>query len=198
MRVLIVAEGEHELGGADGESALETLTRRLMRHDAEFERRTVRDHAVRVHLQPGKSDGYEKRALGWVRFAEREGFDALVLVVDQDDDLRRRRQLEKAQEHTAFGVPRALGVAIRTFDARMLADEKALANVLSCRIQRQPDPESIPDPKGICTQLREGSPRASISTAEFYAQVAAETDLQAIEARCPKGFRPFAARLRAL
>lgn len=63
MKVLVVSEGEHELGAVAGEGALVALARRLLSRHAEFERRTVRDRAVRVHLQPGKSDGYETRAV---------------------------------------------------------------------------------------------------------------------------------------
>ena len=198
MRVLLVSEGEHELGVAEEESALEILCRRLLERDAEFVRRKVSDPSVRIHLHKGKADGYEKRALRWVRCAEQEGFDALIFVIDQDDDPKRVSQLDLAQNSTLFALPRAIGVAIRTFDAWMLADEKALSLALNQNIPRQREPERIRNPKQTSQQLVVRCSTAETGLRPLYLAVAAGASIDLLEARCVKGFRPFAERVRAL
>jgi hypothetical protein len=150
-----------------------------------------------VHIRAGKADGYEKRALAWIRYAENEGFEALVLVIDEDGYRERQLQLAKAQEDMRLALPRALGVAIRTFDAWILADEVALTQVLRGAIGRQRSPEAIAEPKLVCRQLRESS-EAEMSASEFYAAVANVARLDVLESRCPRGFGEFAERVRAL
>ena len=198
MRVLLVSEGEHELGTPQGESAVEVLCRRLLVGNSEFIRMTVRDPQVRVHIRPGKADGYERRGLAWLRYAEREGFDALILVVDHDNDHRRSAQLDLVQESAAVGLPRAYGVAVRTFDAWMLADERALSQALRRPIPRQREPESISDAKGVCAKLRDDSPGVDDRLQDLYAAIARSVDLDLLSDRCSRGFKVFAQRVRAL
>jgi hypothetical protein len=80
MRALIVSEGTHEQGRENCEGALSILVRRLLDRATDIRQEKVSDRKVRVHLQPGKTPGYQKRALAWMNFAEKEGFDAVVLV----------------------------------------------------------------------------------------------------------------------
>jgi hypothetical protein len=135
----------------------------------------------------------------WLNRAHREGFDALVLVIDQDNpEERRQQQLDRAQDDLRFPIRRALGVAIRTFDAWMLADERALSALSGCDVPRQRDPEGLSDPKLVCRKLREGGECSDVSTSEFYAHLAEHLELSWLEQRCPKGFRPFAERVRKL
>src|SRR6266516_3878374 len=171
MKVLLVSEGNHELGGA-----LETLVGRLKPREAMYESKKVSDRELRVHA--GKGPGYFKKALRCVLYAEEHKFDAVILLIDQDNDPSRRRQIADAQVHVSLTeLPRALGVAVRTFDAWMLADEKALMTVLGVPVQRQPDPESIKDPKQVCQGHHDGSEFGEGLTA-MYAAVAAAADLQ--------------------
>lgn len=195
MRVLIVSEGRHELGRRCEDGALPILIRRLLGANYEPACEKVSSPKVRVHLHPGKTGRLTKRALGWIRYAEREGFHALVLVVDEDGDKRRRPQLDKAQYNEHLRFPRALGVAIRTFDAWMLADEEALSRVLSHKVSRQPDPEGIPEPKAVCRSLRDESTR-DLSLTAMYTAVAAAVEIAILERRCPTAFGPFATRVR--
>ena len=194
MNVLIVAEGKHELGGS-----LETLVRRLLPFDLTITFDDVRGHVPKLHPIKGGFD-YEKKALQWVMLADKRGFDAIVLLVDEDDQSERIKGFRRAQEQMAppTTLPRALGVAVHTYDAWMLADEKALSDVLSRVIQCQPAPETIRDPKSVCQQLRDDSPDCELGLAEMYARVAEKTRLEILEQRCPSGFRPFAERVRAL
>jgi hypothetical protein len=190
MKVLVVSEGPNELGGA-----LQNLVRRLGMKEGELE--TDRVSLPSVHAHHGKGKGYFKRAVRWMLEAEKRGFEALILVIDQDGRPERTRELDDAQGFTGTAIHRALGVAIRTFDAWMLADERALTQVLEIPISRQSDPEAITDAKGVCNRLLDESDR-SITPTAMYAAIANETDLGLLETRCPRGFGVFAGRVRAL
>ena len=100
MKVLIVSEGEHELGDDSLDGALLTLSSRLLNfnENVSFEREKVSSPKVRQHAQPGRGGRYKKRALGWIRLAEREGYDAIILVIDQDGDEEREQQFDQAQD----------------------------------------------------------------------------------------------------
>ena len=191
MKVLIISEGKHELGGA-----LETIVRRIMAIPAEFEALKVSDRALRV--SHGRGPGYFKKAVRCLLYAAEHGYDAVVLLIDQDDQVERRRQLSDAQdEFRLTAIPRAMGVAVLTFDAWMLADEQALTSVLSHPVQRQPDPEMVADAKGRCTALRDES-GADVSLTALYRAVAEVLDLEVLTPRCPLGYEPFAQRARQM
>lgn len=197
MRILIVSEGVHELGDDCLDGALVTLSRRLLGQNVIVNRERVRSPRVRVHIQPGRGDGYEKRALGWIRLAEREEYDALILVIDQDGNEERKQQFDRAQDDLRLSLPRAIGVAIKTFDAWMLADEQALSEVLETHIDPLPNPESEANPKDKCENLRDEA-HSQLSLRKMYAAIAERTAMEKIEYRCPNGFAPFARRVRAL
>lgn len=190
MRILLVSEGPSELHGA-----LQNLVRRLgmIEDDIEVDRVSQRS----VHAHHGKGRGYFKRAVRWMLEAQKRGCDALILVIDQDGRPERTREIDEAQAYTGTPVLRALGVAIRTFDAWILADERALTGILETSVSRQPQPESILDPKGICRRLLHES-ECSMRLAEMYAATAEIADIAMLESRCPKGFAPFAQRVRGL
>ncbi len=197
MRILIVSEGVHELGDDCLDGALVTLSRRLLGQNVIVNRERVRSPRVRVHIQPGRGDGYEKRALGWIRLAEREEYDALILVIDQDGNEERKQQFDRAQDDLRLSLPRAIGVAIKTFDAWMLADEQALSEVLETHIDPLPNPESEANPKDKCENLRDEA-HSQLSLRKMYAAIAERTAMEKLEYRCPNGFAPFARRVRAL
>ena len=190
MSVLLVAEGEHERFGA-----LENLVKRLGGGEASFTLARVADD--RVHAFHGTGEGHTKRALGWLEWAWHEEYDALILLIDHDRPRERRSdQIRKAQEYwdpdkPASNLPRAMGVAIKMFDAWMLADEKALTVVLGCAVARQRDPETISQPKQVCARLLECSTK-QMAQREMYAEIALRLDINILTSRCPKGFKPFA------
>jgi hypothetical protein len=191
MKVLLISEGKHELSGA-----LEAVVRRVTGIDCPFDLLDIRDPELKAHH--GKGPGYFKKAVRCLLYAAEHGYDAVVLPIDQDDQADRRRQLSDAQDHIQLtSIPRAIGVAVITFDAWMLADEKALSSVLSRPVQRQPDPEKTRDAKTACTALRDDS-ETDLSLSDFYARVSMSADLVVLEDRCPLGFRPFARRLRQM
>lgn len=197
MRILVASEGKHELGGMREEGSLVILVERIINRPVEFTRDKVSSPKVRIHRRPGEPGGFWKRALAWIRYAERHEFDALVLVIDQDGHRQREQEIANAQADDRVRLPRALGVAIRTFDAWMLADEHALTSVLLFQIQRQRNPESIPNPKAVSRELLNNS-STDTSLTEMYAALAKVVDVATMESRCPNGFRPFANRLRQI
>ena len=190
MRVLIVGEGNSELAGA-----LPALVKRLVSTpvDCELDRVGRND----IHAHHGKGRGYFKKAVRWLLEAEKEGYDAVVLVIDEDGNRDRVREIRDAQEYASTAIPRALGLAIRTFDAWILADETALTQVLGYQVQQQPAPETIRDPKSVCASLLEDA-EPTVGANEMYAAVARAAQIETLESRCPKGFAPFAQRVRAL
>ena len=190
MRILLVSEGKHEASGA-----LEGLVRRLLADDVDIDQDKVSRREV--HSFHGKGDGYLKKALGWMIEAKKRDYGALILVIDEDHQADRVSQLDAAQKDQRVGIRRALGVAIHTFDAWMLADETALTRVLGAQIDRQRAPESIPKPKEICADLLNRSD-CHQSQAGLYKAVAEQANLQILEERCPKGFKPFADRVRTM
>ncbi len=189
MKVLLVSEGKHEALGA-----LETLVRRLSPKLSCTWRRVSDVKLATLH---GKGRGFFKRALRFMIDAQKEGFDGLVFVIDEDNRAERIRELDDAQDSTAIGIRRALGCAVHTFDAWFLADEQALSTVLGSVIPKQPHPEGSADAKAACRSLIEDS-GSDLAQSDFYAKVAEVLDLDCLVARCPKGFAVFASRVRAL
>jgi hypothetical protein len=196
MRVLLVSEGPHELGYGTEPGALEVLVRRVIgRDDVVVDIDRVRSPSV--HAIHGRGRRITKKAVAWINMAERRGYDALVLVIDEDGQRERLTELDEAQIYSGTRHPRALGVAIRTFDAWMLADERAIREAVQRHVDRQPDPESIRDPKAVSQRLHDES-GLETGLAGMYAVVAGACDLDVLSTRCPRGFAPFADRVRGL
>jgi len=188
MRVLVVAEGKHEQSGA-----LENLLKRLGGHHHLFEHDRIANTDIpRVH----RGKGYFKKALRWVLEAENKGYDALIFLLDEHGINKRVQEIREAQDHISLScLPRAMGVAIRMFDAWILSDEKALTEVLGDDINRQADPETIRNPKQVCAKLLANS-QIQISQSEMYARVSCKINIDILCDRCQSGFRPFATRVR--
>lgn len=190
MKILLVSEGASELAGA-----LKTLVQRLGLNESEIEQKRVSDS--KLHAHHGKGKGYFKRSLRWMLQAQKEGYDALILVIDHDDRAERKNELDEAQAYQATTIPRALGVAIKTFDAWMLADEVALTAILNRNIQRQPSAEELADPKSLIQQIAEEA-NWSDEIAVLYTQISERVDLTVLRQRCERGFGVFAQRVEGL
>jgi hypothetical protein len=189
VKILLVAEGKSELGAKDRDGAVEVLVRRLLDESATVERQTVKR---RVNSR-GEGGAFFKKAVRLLQEARENGCDAAVMLIDQDHEPDRRKQLDRAQDHVKEAIPRAFGVAIEEFEAWFLADETALPDSSGRRIRTQPDPESIAHPK---EHLRSVCPNAC--NAEALSEIARKVRLDEVEKRCPKGFAPFAKRVRDL
>ncbi|HVA48284.1 MAG TPA: DUF4276 family protein [Pirellulales bacterium] len=174
---------------------METLVRRLssLKLEVDHDRVSRGD----IHAHHGKGQGFFKRALRWMLEARKRGYEALVLVVDEDGQAERVKEMTAAQESSLIAFRRALGIAVRTFDAWMLADEKALSSILGGEIERQPSPEGIHNPKQVCMKLRDEC-KADLAQSEMYAKLAEAIELPILEQRCARGFAPFAHRVKTL
>jgi len=190
MKLLLVSEGKHELGGA-----LESLVRRLSASELELHHAKVSEGSIHTHR--GKGQGFYKRAVRWLLEARKRGYEAIALVIDEDGHAERAAELTEAQQYSGIDFPRAFGIAIRTFDAWMLADECALTSVLGCPVHRQRTTEVLTNPKQTCRDLLAASNK-SFSQTEMYARLADLVDLALLAERCPKGFASFADRVRQL
>jgi len=190
MRVLLVSGGKHELSGA-----LENLLTKLgaVPESLEFDRVS----SDKIHVFHGKGRGFFKRAVGWLKEAERCGANALILLIDEDGRSETITEIRDAQDYHQSQLPRAMGIAIRMFDAWMLADEKALAEVLGCNVNKQPDPETIRHPKQVCADLLAGS-NNQMSQSEMYARVSRNINIDILCDRCQSGFKPFATHVRKI
>jgi len=195
--VLIVSEGIHELSGGHPDGALITLVRRLLGDGIELQAHSRQICEFKGHMHPGRGDRLGRKFIGIAKLAEREGFDAAVILIDHDGDNTRLKSATFAQQATVTSLPRAIGIAVRKFDAWFLADQTALSRVLSTNVDMQPDPEGIADPKEVCRFLNNSSP-GDRRLRDLYSDVAAIVDLQILRDRCPVGFAVFAARVEGL
>ncbi len=197
MKVLIVSEGNHELGPHGEDGALKVLTRRMIAQEVSFATKNIRDKSVHRNIFDGIGSGLRKRIEGWIRHAERNHFDALVLVIDRDKDKRRISQLDKVQDDIRLALPRALGVAVRSFDAWMLADEAAISKALGFTVDTPKNPEANTDPKSDVESLCDRS-ELDLGLSQLYALIAQHARIDHLKRRCPIGFAPFAQRVEAL
>lgn len=206
MRVLIVSEGRsehlsatntHPHGDEEIAGALRNLVCRLGAQSDGWQIDEDRLSSRHVRAFHGKGRGYEKRCIRWMLEAEKRGYDAIVLLVDRDGVESRIPEVEAAQASPLASIRRALGVAVETFDAWMLADQVALSEVFQSTVQRQPDPESITNPKATFRRLVQVAQRED-SLSEHYAAICAVVDLAELKSRCPRGFAPFAERVQSL
>src|SRR4051794_40358707 len=99
MRVLLIGEGTNELSGG-----LETIVRRLGLRDADID--TDRVSQQRIHAHHGKGRGYFKRAVRWMIEAGKRGYDALILLIDEDGYSERITELREAQEYDTLLIRR--------------------------------------------------------------------------------------------
>jgi hypothetical protein len=84
--VLIVAEGEHELSGGTADAALPILVKRLLGEGVDLRPTTKRIRELSGHMHPGRGNPLGRKFIGIIREAERQGYDAVVILIDQDDD----------------------------------------------------------------------------------------------------------------
>jgi hypothetical protein len=220
MQILILGEGPTDLGRLALDGTLETegtlpiLVRKILNAVAPELPIDVRAQQIskKPRLFPasarrmGRSQyGYANRLWGLLGLKEGRDADAIVAVVDRDGKQNKDRieELNKGrQELSSENKACAVGVAIEMIEAWLLADEKALRDALSdATMQRQPDPESLKDPKGKLREILTGAVSREIQTGDFpdhYAAIAKAVAVAVLEQRCPEGFGPFAEQVRAL
>ncbi len=185
LTVAIVGEGSRDYGrGEEAKGALMILVERILNHPPGvcFEGRPL----PRLH---GRG-GLRKKARLAIVAACMRGDAGLAIVVDNDRQPpgRRLQDIRKGVDESEAHVPYALGVAIESFEAWMLADERALFAVLhpGKTAERQPDPEEIGKPKQAINEIA-----GRRVTGSDLAQIAERADLDLIAKRCRRGFARF-------
>jgi len=208
FRVAVYGDGEYELGepnqeyaSGDDLPALPRLIHRLLGQPEDVSYTPLLFRKVRGGK--GKEGKWEKKAKRAILDAERRRFQAVVIVVDRDRQPSRERldPLKRARDQmSAEGpAPCAVGLAVETFDAWMIADGKAIEKAGGDPSRSHPDPEKLSGKEGSGDHPKErayeilGPPNV---LGGKYAVVAAAADLQFLEQRCSKGFKPFAADVR--
>ncbi len=218
MRILVISEGNNELGSSEGQrklglveedrvkGALIRLVERVLsprfppQSKNSIEWRDIRKMGGITKNDWGTGGAeYQRKAMSWIRKAQNEQFDALVVVVDQDNAPGRRNGLEAAQADNRLTLPRAIGLAVKSFDAWMLADERAISNAVGRTVQTQKTPEDH-DSKAAMRMIVDErmSVDESDTMTDIYQRIAEYADIDTLCKRCPKGFQPFHCRLFAL
>ncbi len=196
MKFLVCGEGPNDIGKDDQPPELGTLQAfvcsiRAADND-KFERHRI------AHLGPRrKSKGFEdKLELAFKELGHRN-CDALVFVVDSDKEPKRVLRLKEARDKVCAGRSSAVGTAIRSIEAWLLSDEKALASAFGCPTPATTaNPEELSDPKSLLHQWLDGADRWDHSAA--YAEMARQVRLEIVRKRCPRGFADFAVEVEAL
>ncbi|HEY3353150.1 MAG TPA: hypothetical protein VGQ83_07890 [Polyangia bacterium] len=214
MRLVFVGDGPTDVGPLHDTPHFETSSaagRVLVRKI--IERRVGRkchfDAKPRPHRWVSRG-GYARKVEVAVAEADADGFDGVVILADRDgpgghdrlDALKAGRRA--AQARTA--LPCAVGVAIETIEAWLLVPSAVKAGLgLERTPPEPPAPETLAGRKGTPTHPKSvlGTWRADVPEGRFdtvtavYAAIAEEIDPAALESRCPAGFAPFAAEVRA-
>ena len=217
MHLLLVSEGRRDIGGApEGSSetprqgAVRILVKRTL--ESRFER-PIKDHEIetdvlpRVHERSPDVTGYERKVELAIREGEVRGCTSVAIVVDRDGSHHKKRldQLARGRERASdlsLADHTALGLAIETVEAWLLADVKALNEALSLDSPESMTkaPETIYGKKGTPdhpkTILQNAMGRSDLDEAAAYDGIAERADLATLEKRCPKGFKAFADELR--
>ncbi len=222
-RILVMGEGEHELGAVpanvgneprplDSESlpALPKLIHRLLdqpngvRYFARsngFPRRHIQRN-LRSRTPVGLS-GHGKRVVWAMRWAARERFDALVYVVDRDH--KRPAETIHAMEAGRVAaekntpLPCAVGTPVEAFDAWFIANGNAVKEAEGDSGKTHPKPESLLGKEGTGDHPKDVAAAifgSGVGLGDKYAVVAQHLDLEQLAKACPKGFALFAEDVR--
>lgn len=212
MRVRVVSEGMLDTGdgirlGAVGVLVKRLLSEKLGREVADWE--IEGDRLPRTHERSQDVRGYERKVDLAIQAAAADGCSSVAIVVDRDRTAGRQR-LDLLEAGRQLAVQRgdtlaertAVGVAVETVEAWLLADERALNEAL----RLAPPTGSIQAPESLTggpktehhpkEKLRALLERCRTEQKGSYEAVAEQVTLEQVELRCPVGFAPFAAEVR--
>jgi len=222
-RVLVMCEGEHELGAVHANvgnefwplaserlPALPKLVHRLLDQPSGVHYFARSNGFPRRHIQrnlrsrtPVGLSGHGKRVIWAMRWAARERFDALVYVIDRDHK-RSAETIHAMQEGRDAAekntpLPCAVGTPVEAFDAWFIADGKAVKEAAGDPGKTHPKPESLAGKEGTGDHPKDVAAVIFGSKAglgDKYAVVAQHVDFKQLARACPKGFAPFAEDVR--
>jgi hypothetical protein len=220
MKVLFVGEGRHDIGDPSpnpfqprtAQGTIPTLARRIC---TEIGRESVAVAWSEIsRFNPSaRKRGFQAKINGAVLVAVRKlGCAGTAVVTDRDGDPDRQSELEAGVESARELFPShpiAWGLAFESIEAWTLGVPDKIAEELGLEVQlvrqqypRGVDVESLsersgkPDhrPKQLLERIAKF--RHRIDSTEFREAVAERTDVAILAQACPKGFAPFAVKLR--
>ena len=139
---------------------------------------------------------YGKKVYSAVRYARRKHWDAAVVLIDRDGrrNSHRLSDMQEGRSQVTLRFPCALGVAVETFDAWMIADPIAIDAAGGDKTEAPDSPESLGRPKDAADAIF--GTRSGSGLGPKYALVAKKVNLALLERACPQGFAPFAEEVR--
>jgi hypothetical protein len=211
VRILFVGEAGPDTGserlGESSTGAIPILAKKVIAGRVPEDKIAYGIESGRLHRYH-RATGLVRKVVGTVREANIQGLDAVVVVMDRDGEknANRVREFKEGRDCAAreVPIPTAVGVAIETLEAWLLADEPAIGRALG--LETPPakgiDPEKLtgrsgaPDhPKTMLKKLlaSDSQDRGYVEQVEA---IAREADVEVVEKRCSKGFKPFADEIR--
>ncbi len=199
-------------GQPDRKGAVTILVRRLLeeklnRDIAEWEIESK--PLPRVNKRSPTLSGYEHEVRDAIIEARISKCTAVIVVVDRDGTTPGLRlaalsagRAHAEKEGEALAAKTALGVAVETVEAWLLADETALNAALDPHppAATMPSPEQLDGParseKHPKTLLHSRMERSRREVPWPYDAIAEHVRLDVLAARCPEGFAPFAAEVK--
>lgn len=214
MSIYIVGEGWRDVGDPDyaGEQffldgVLPVLVRRILEECCGRDLAYLHfesQHLVRLQ----EAGGYERKVAAALRRAQLAEARAAVIVVDRDrtpgqERLHKLREGRSQAQTKGLTLPLAVGVAIETMEAWLLADEQAIVAALDCGpIGRGVDPESLrgrprqADHPKVMLQAHVEHDKHQRPALDCLRAIAEVAELNVIRDRCPSGFQPFYEEVR--
>lgn len=224
IRILVAGEGTADVGSnhlldspaeeAEGRiGAIRVFVERILRESFVRNPPPIESGAERLSTigRRHKANGFDGKVKAVIKEARIRGYDSLAVVVDRDRTARGERWelLEKGRtDALAAGEPlaerTAIGVAIETVEAWLLADVLALNQALELDppAEQPTAPEELDGPPRTDRHpkivLGKIIARAMNATAPSLEEIARRARLDMVEKACPKGFGAFAESVRGL
>lgn len=211
MRVVLYAEGPADRGTAGlqapgrplaqaSEGPAHVLVRRMMAEDFKLEPRfdvPLRHRAREACGSDFKRAATLKKLLSWLRPDLRP--DLAIVMIDRDGDRQIRTQLQRATGHVS--VPRVIAMAVEEFEAWLIADAGATAEILGAPVQGgQPErlaPREAKQLLGAHLSRRiDRSTSKPLTERSLRLALAEACDLDVLTKRC-RSFKTFRGDLKA-
>jgi len=220
MKLLFIGEGRHDIGDPNpnlfqprlAQGTIPTLARRICTAIAPESVALAWSEVPRFNPS-AKKHGYPAKITAAVLLSTRK-FDCqgTVVVADRDGCEDRQSRLEEGVEKAQKDNPEhsiVWGLAVESVEAWTLGVPEAIAEELGvdieqvkqvfpggvdveCLAEQSGKPEHRPKP--LLERIAQLKHRRDCT--EFREAVAERTDVESLEKICPKGFAPFAERLR--
>ena len=214
MRVAFLSEGATEVGFAPGTRAeepwrheflLKILVERILGVEGRIE---PLERSLLPCLRGNQPARVCREGARFIWRCVLYGAEAAVVVIDRDRtpprerwrELCEQRERVKADPERPLAIPIAIGVAVETIEAWLLADEVALCDVLGIPRPREPmgSPEKLDGAPGEATHpkyvlsryfARDANPERRFL--DRVVALAQKMSLDVVARMCPEGFARF-------